>query len=119
MDDLGLLRRTLGDSFDIERELGGGGMSRVFLAEEKSLGRQVVIKTLPESLTAAASGAERFRREIRSRRSCRIPTSFRVLQSGEAGGMLYYTMPFVEGESVRLLIARQGRSPWVRFSHPP
>lgn len=110
MDDLGLLRRTLGDSFDIQRELGGGGMSRVFLAEEKSLGRQVVIKTLPESLTAAVS-AERFRREIRLAAQLQNPHIVPVLQSGEAGGMLYYTMPFVEGESVRSLIARQGALP--------
>ena len=113
MDDLALLRGTLGDSFDIERELGGGGMSRVFLAEEKALGRKVVIKTLPESVTAAVSN-ERFRREIRLAAQLQHPHIVPVLQSGEAGGMLYYTMPFVEGESVRSLIDRQGALPVTR-----
>ena len=110
MDDLDLLRRTLGSSFDIERELNGGGMSRVFLAEETALGRRVVIKILPEALTAAVS-IERFRREIRLAAQLQSPHIVPVLQSGEAEGMLYYTMPFVEGESVRSLIARQGALP--------
>jgi len=57
------LQRTLGDNYSLERELGGGGMSRVFVAEELSLGRKVVVKVLPPDL-AAAVNLERFRREI-------------------------------------------------------
>jgi serine/threonine-protein kinase len=67
---LGQLEHALGTAYRLERELGGGGMSRVYLAEEVALGRQVVIKVLPPDL-AAAINVERFRREIR--RSGRRP----------------------------------------------
>ena len=85
-------------------------MSRVYLAEEVSLGRQVVIKVLPPEL-AAAINVERFRREIQLAASCSIPTSSRCSLAGQAGDLLYYTMPFIEGESLRAKLARDGELP--------
>jgi serine/threonine-protein kinase len=104
------LQEALGVDYVVERELGGGGMSRVFLAEEKSLGRRVVIKVLHPDLGAGVSG-ERFRREIRLAAQLQHPHIVPLLQAGQSGDLLYYTMPFVEGESVRVLVARQGALP--------
>jgi tRNA A-37 threonylcarbamoyl transferase component Bud32/TolB-like protein len=104
------LRDQLGaalGSYAIERELGGGGMSRVFLATEIALGRRVVIKLLPPELAHAVS-ADRFRQEIRLAASLQHPHLVPILTAGEADGLLYYTMPFVEGESLRARLARSG-----------
>ena len=94
------LQTSLGDSYTIERELGGGGMSRVFLAEESSLGRRVVVKVLPADLAGAVSAA-RFRREISLAARLQHPHIVPLLAAGEIDGLPYYTMPFVEGESLR------------------
>jgi eukaryotic-like serine/threonine-protein kinase len=101
------LQQTLGGSYTLERELGGGGMSRVFLAEEAALGRKVVIKVLPPEIAAGVS-IERFRREIQLAARLQHPHIVPVLSSGEMQGVPYYTMPFVEGESVRARLARSG-----------
>jgi serine/threonine-protein kinase len=106
------LRLSLGDAYRIERELGGGGMSRVFLAEERALGRQVVIKALPPEIAAAIS-ADRFRREVQLAASLQHPHIVPVLASGEAGGVLWYSMPHVEGQSLRALLEREGALPAV------
>jgi TolB-like protein/Tfp pilus assembly protein PilF len=102
------LQRALGDAYAVEAELGGAGMSRVFAAEERSLGRRVVVKVLPPELAGAVS-AERFRREIRFAARLQHPHIVPVLSAGEADGLLFYTMPFVEGESLRERLARSGR----------
>ena len=94
------LQTSLGDSYTIERELGGGGMSRVFLAEESSLGRRVVVKVLPADLAGAVSAA-RFRREVSLAARLQHPHIVPLLAAGEIDGLPYYTMPFVEGESLR------------------
>ncbi|MGH7499345.1 MAG: serine/threonine-protein kinase, partial [Gemmatimonadales bacterium] len=94
-------------TYTIERELGGGGMSRVFLATEIALGRPVVIKLLPPELAHAVS-ADRFRQEIRLAAGLQHPHLVPILTAGEADGLLYYTMPFVEGESLRARLARSG-----------
>ena len=91
--------------YDIERELGGGGMSRVFVATEKRLGRRVVIKVLSPELAASLS-AERFEREIQLAASLQQANIVPVLSTGEIEGSSYYTMPFVEGESLRARLAR-------------
>ena len=104
------LRAALGDAYVIERELGGGGMSRVFLAEERALGRRVVIKTLPPEI-AAAINADRFRREIQLAASLQHPHIVPVLASGDGGGLLWYSMPHIEGQSLRALIEREGSLP--------
>src|SRR5712691_2081396 len=109
-DLLARLQAALGDRYQIGREFGGGGMSRVFVAEERGLGRQVVVKVLPPELGAAVS-AERFRQEIRLAASLQHPHVVPVLTAGEGGGLLYYTMPLIEGETLRSRLARVGPLP--------
>ena len=105
------LQRALGSAYVIERELGGGGMSRVFVAHEAALGRQVVVKVLRPDLAEALS-AERFKREVRLAARLQHPHIVPLLAAGEiAGGLLFYTMPFVEGESLRERLAREGALP--------
>jgi Flp pilus assembly protein TadD len=105
-----LLQSSLGTQYHLERELGGGGMSRVFLAEEIALGRKVVLKVLPPELAGALS-PERFQREVRLAASLQHPHMVPLLAAGSAGGILYYTMPFVAGESLRARLDRQGALP--------
>jgi serine/threonine-protein kinase len=104
------LQVALGSTYALERELGGGGMARVFVATETALGRRVVVKVLPPELAHAVS-AERFRREVQLAAQLRHPLVVPVLAAGEAGGLLYYTMPYVEGESLRQRLAREGALP--------
>ena len=99
------LQATLGAAYTLERELGGGGMSRVFVAEETALRRKVVVKVLPPELTAGVN-VERFNREIQLAAKLQHPHIVPVLTAGETQGLPYYTMPLVEGESLR---ARLGR----------
>ncbi|MDQ2767739.1 MAG: protein kinase [Gemmatimonadota bacterium] len=107
-DDLrSRLQHSLSGSYTIERELGGGGMSRVFVAEEQRLGRKVVVKLLSPELSAALS-TTRFEREIRVAASLQQANIVPVLSAGDLEGLPYYTMPYVEGESLR---ARLGRGP--------
>ncbi|MEP6989940.1 MAG: protein kinase [bacterium] len=94
------LQSSLGGAYTIERELGGGGMSRVFVAEETALGRRVVIKVLPQELAGGVSIA-RFRREMSLAARLQHPHIVALIASGEVDGLPYYTMPFVEGESLR------------------
>jgi TolB-like protein/Flp pilus assembly protein TadD len=111
------LQQTLGRSFTIERELSGGGMSRVFIALDASLGRRVVVKVLPPELAASVS-VDRFKREIMLAATLQHPHIVGVLTAGDIasdaidapGGRLpYFTMPFVEGESLRTRIEREGQ----------
>ena len=104
------LQAALGDTYRIERELGGGGMSHVFVAREIALGRQVVVKVLPPEM-AAAVNIERFRREIQLVASLQHPHIVPVLSAGQAGDLFYYTMPLVDGESLRAKLAREGELP--------
>jgi serine/threonine-protein kinase len=118
-DFLSQLRRIVGAAYDIERELSGGGMSRVFVATERALGRRVVIKVLPPDLSAGVN-MERFRREIQLAAQLHHPHIVPLLSTGEGDGILYYTMPFIEGESLRQAIERGGRfsvSDVVRVLH--
>ncbi|MGH7627335.1 MAG: protein kinase domain-containing protein, partial [Gemmatimonadaceae bacterium] len=98
------LQASLGDAYVIERELPGGGMSRVFVAHETSLGREVVVKVLPVELAESVSIA-RFRREISLAARLQHPHIVPVLSAGEIEGQPYYTMPFVDGESLRARLA--------------
>jgi len=92
------LQTALGDDYVIERELGGGGMSRLFVAEERRLQRKVVIKLLPAELTGAR--AERLANEIKLAASLQQANIVPVLSAGTVAGFPYYTMPFVEGRSL-------------------
>ena len=104
------LQAVLAEQYALEREFGGGGMARVFVATETALGRRVAVKVLPPELTHDLS-AERFRREVQLAAQLRHPLIVPVLAAGEAGGLLYYTMPYVEGESLRARLAREGAFP--------
>src|SRR5688572_4074655 len=107
---LGRLQAALAPAYTIERELGGGGMSRVFLATEARLARKVVIKVLPPEMSASVS-VERFPREIQVSARLQHPHIVHVLTSDAADGLLYYVMPYVDGESLRARISRDGALP--------
>lgn len=98
------LQAALGPAYSIERELGGGGMSRVFVAQDSALDRQVVFKVLPPEL-AAVVYLDRFRREIKLAARLQHPHIVPLLSAGEADGLFYFTMPFVDGESLRAKLA--------------
>jgi len=102
------LQDALRSDYRIERELGGGGMSRVFLATEVGLKRSVVIKVLPPELTSDVMTA-RFRRELEVTAGLQHPHILPVLANGARDGLLYYITPFVEGESLRIRLAREGK----------
>jgi pimeloyl-ACP methyl ester carboxylesterase len=94
------LQLAVADRYGIERELGRGGMAAVYLARDLRHERQVAIKVLRPEL-AALVGRERFLREIRVTAQLQHPHIITLIDSGEAGGLLYYVMPYVEGESLR------------------
>jgi tetratricopeptide (TPR) repeat protein len=104
------LQASVGVRYQIERELAGGGMSRLFLATERGLNRQVVIKLLPPELTSELSAA-RFQREIELAAQLLHPHILPVYSAGTEQGLLHYVMPFVAGESLRLRLLRDGRLP--------
>ena len=104
------LQASVGAAYRVEKELGGGGMSRVFLAEEVRLGRRVVIKLLPPEMTAGVN-VERFEREIQLAARLQHPHLVPLLTAGAEGDLLYYIMPFIEGESLRARLAREGELP--------
>jgi len=99
------LQSLLDADYAIERELGGGGMSKVFVAVEKKLGRRVVIKVLSPDLAATLSTG-RFQREIQLAASLQQANIVPVLSAGEVAGMPWFTMPYVEGESLRVRLQR-------------
>ncbi len=99
------LQKTLGAFYTIERELGGGGMSTVFVARDNALGRSVVVKVLPYELAATVS-VDRFKREIMLSAALQHPHIVPVLSAGETDGLPYFIMPFVEGESLRARLSR-------------
>jgi serine/threonine protein kinase/Flp pilus assembly protein TadD len=107
-DPSGPLSVALGDRYTIERELGRGGMSSVYLAADTKHGREVAIKVLRPEL-AATIGAERFLREIETAARLNHPHILPLYDSGAAGGFLYYVMPFVRGESLREKLTREPR----------
>jgi serine/threonine-protein kinase len=104
------LQAALGDAFRLERELARGGMSRLFLATETSLNRQVVVKVLPPELTSEVS-SDRFRQEIELAAHLQHPNILPVLTAGTRNELLYYIIPYVPGESLRHRLTREGRLP--------
>ena len=104
------LKAALAGRYDIEKELGRGGMASVYLAHDVQHDRPVALKVvLPE--LAAATGNERFQREIRLAARLQHPHILSVYDSGETAGQLWYTMPFVEGESLRDRLTRETQLP--------
>ena len=104
------LQAALGRTFTLERELPGGGMCHLFMATEPSLGRRVVLKVLVPELSATIDAA-RFRREIELTARLTHPNIVPILAAGEAGRFRYYTMPYVDGESLHARLAREGALP--------
>ncbi|MGQ0649861.1 MAG: serine/threonine-protein kinase [Gemmatimonadaceae bacterium] len=100
------VQAALAEHYTLARELPRGGMSRVFVATENALRRQVVIKVLSPELAATLS-AERFKREIGLAARLQHPHIVPLLSAGLAGGHLYYTMPLVDGESLRERMNRE------------
>lgn len=108
-DLLSRVQTAVGNGYRVERELGGGGMSRVFLATETALGRSVVIKLLAPELTTDLL-AERFRREFQVTAVLgQHPHILPVLSTGTNDGLLYFITPYIEGESLRHRLHRDGR----------
>ena len=111
MSDLvGRLETALAGRYTIERELGRGGMATVYLARDLKHDRLVALKVLRPEL-AAVLGAERFLREIRVTGQLQHPHILTLIDSGVADGFLYYVMPYVEGESLRQRLEREGQLP--------
>ena len=104
------LQSSLGDAYTIERELVGGGMSRVFVAEEHALHRKVVVKVLPDDVAGTVS-TQRFKREISLAGRLHHPHLVPLLTAGETSGIPYYTMPLVEGETLRDRLERGSVAP--------
>jgi serine/threonine-protein kinase len=104
------LQGTLGAAYSLDHELGGGGMSRIFVATEMGFGQSVVVKVLPPDVVDSVN-MERFRREIRVAASLHHPNIVPVLTTGEMSGVPYYTMPLVEGSSLRVRLREAGALP--------
>src|SRR5437879_1729753 len=108
IDPLARVQAALAGRYTIERELGRGGMATVYLAQDRKHHRPVAIKVLKPEL-AAALGPERFLREIDTAARLTHPHILPLHDSGEAAGLLYYVMPYVEGETLRDRLEREGR----------
>ncbi|MFN8668550.1 MAG: serine/threonine-protein kinase [Gemmatimonadaceae bacterium] len=105
------IQAAVGSGYRVERELGGGGMSRVYLATEVALDREVVIKLLAPELTSEVLAA-RFRREFQvTAQLGQHPHILPVLSTGTNGGLLYFITPYIEGESLRHRLRREGKLP--------
>src|SRR5262245_38619630 len=109
------VQERLSAEYAFERELPGGGMSRVFLMRDVKLERRVVVKVLPQELAEAL--LDRFRREILLAARLQHPNIVAVLSAGDVDGLPYLVMPFVDGESLRRKIERVGKLP-VREAVP-
>ena len=118
-DHASRLQAVLIDRYQIERELGRGGMATVYLARDLRHDRLVALKVLHPEL-AATLGSERFLREIRTAARLQHPHILSVHDSGEAAGLLWFTMPYVEGESLRDRLHREHQLPLddaIRITH--
>src|SRR3954463_7531403 len=102
------LTDALRNQYTVERELGRGGMATVYLARDLKHDRLVAVKVLRPDL-AAVLGGERFLREIRLTAQLQHPHILNLLDSGEAGGFLFYVMPYIEGESLRDRLTKEGQ----------
>lgn len=110
LDVLDSLRGALAPRYDVEREIGAGGMARVYLAVEQHPHRRVAIKVLDPELSTRLL-RERFIREVDLSSNLSHPHIVPIFSAGEAGGLFYYVMPYIEGESLRHRLIRQKRLP--------
>jgi predicted Ser/Thr protein kinase len=104
------LRKSFADSYQVDGELTGGGMSRLFMATDLALHRKVVIKILPPELTSDMMTA-RFKREAEVTAHLQHPHILPIITAGQKNGMLYYIMPFIHGESLRERLKRDHKLP--------
>ncbi len=104
------LQASLGSGLVLGRELGTGGMSRVFLVSDSALRRELVVKLLPPELTGDLS-LDRFQREIRLAARLQHPHIVPLLNTGDAAGVPWFTMPYIEGSSLRERLSRDGELP--------
>src|SRR4249919_1314861 len=110
MDALSRLRTALIERYEIEREIGAGGMATVYLARDPRHDRNVALKVLNPEL-GAVLGVERFLSEIRVTANLQHPNLLPLFDSGDADGLLFYVMPFVDGESLRQRMDREKQLP--------
>src|SRR5256714_9855967 len=110
LDALEALRDSLAPHYDIERQIGAGGMARVFLAVEQHPHRRVAIKVIAPELSNRLL-RERFIREVDLSSKLSHPHIVPIFSAGEAAGLFYYVMPYVEGESLRHRLLRERRLP--------
>ena len=110
MGGVAQLRTALAGRYDVEREIGRGGMATVYLARDVKHDRRVALKVLDPEL-GAVLGGERFLSEIRVTAHLQHPNLLPLFDSGEVDGLLFYVMPFVEGESLRARLAREKQLP--------
>src|SRR5215212_2253435 len=110
MDALLQLKESLSERYDIEREIGAGGMATVYLARDIRHDRHVALKLLNPEL-GAVLGVERFLAEIRVTANLQHPNLLPLFDSGAAEGLLFYVMPYVEGESLRARLDRERQLP--------
>jgi hypothetical protein len=108
--DFHRLTEALADRYRIEREIGAGGMATVFLAEDLRHRRMVAVKVVRPEMTTVL-GSERFLREIEVAAGLTHPHVLPLFDSGDADGMLYYVMPYIDGESLRERLVREGALP--------
>jgi serine/threonine-protein kinase len=109
-ESLGQLRTALADRYRLEREVGQGGMATVYLAHDLRHDRKVALKVLRPELSAIL-GAQRFLAEIKTTANLQHPHILSLFDSGEADGLVFYVMPYVEGESLRVRLAREKQLP--------
>src|SRR5437868_14966335 len=110
MDTLAQLNAALADRYVFEREIGAGGMATVYLARDLRHERRVAVKVLKPELREVL-GVERFLSEIKVTANLQHPNLLPLFDSGEAGGHLFYVMPYVEGESLRARLEREKQLP--------
>ena len=110
MTDISRLTVSLADRYAVDREIGAGGMATVYLARDLRHDRNVALKVLNPDL-GAVLGVERFLAEIRVTANLQHPNLLPLFDSGEVEGLLYYVMPFVEGESLRSRLDREKQLP--------
>ena len=109
-DPIARLKSALQGRYEVLHELGAGGMATVYLAEDLRHERKVALKVLKPEL-AAVVGAERFLAEITTTAKLQHPHILPLYDSGEADGLLFYVMPFIEGESLRARLEREHQLP--------
>jgi serine/threonine-protein kinase len=110
------LREALVGRYDVERELGAGGMGQVLLGRDVALDRPVAIKVIAPDLASSPASRQRFLREARTVARLRHPNIVAVYAAGEADNLLYFVMEYVEGQSLRQMLEREGRADGARIA---